>query len=131
MNSQNKILIVDDDPGYIKSIRAILKSKEEYTVDTASDKASAMEKIKKMRPDLILLDIMMGRLDDGFTICYRLKHDPELRKIPILVISAVTEKTGLKFSPATDGEQFEADDYIEKPVEPSDLLERIEKLLKK
>ena len=131
MNSQNKILIVDDDLGYIKSIRAVLESKEEYTVDTASDRESAMEKIKKMRPDLILLDIMMGRLDDGFTICYRLKHDPELRKIPILVISAVTEKTGLKFSPATDGEHFEADDHIEKPVEPSDLLERIEKLLKK
>lgn len=131
MNSQTKILIVDDDLGYIKSIRAILESKEEYAVDVASDKGSAIEKIKKMKPDLILLDIMMGRIDDGFTICYRLKHDQELRKIPILVISAVTEKTGLKFSPAIDGQQFEADDYIEKPVEPSDLLERIEKLLKK
>jgi len=130
MNNEIKILIVDDDLDYIKSIRAILKSKE-YTVDTAHNTESAMEKIKKIKPDLILLDIMMDRLDDGFTICYRLKHDPELKKIPILTISAITEKTGFKFSPATDGEYFEADDYVEKPVKPSDLLERIEKLLKK
>jgi len=129
MNNRARILIVDDDLDYVKSIRAVLESKE-YTVDTAHNRESAMEKIKNIRPDLILLDIMMDRLDDGFTICYKLKHDPELKKIPILTISAITEKTGFKFSPATDGEYFEADDYIEKPVKPSHLLERIEKLLK-
>ena len=130
MNNRGRILIVDDDLDYVKSIRAVLESKE-YTVDTAHDKESAMEKIRKVKPDLILLDIMMDRLDDGFTLCYRLKHDPELREISILTISAITEKTGFKFSPATDGEYFEADDYVEKPVKPSDLLQRIEKLLKK
>jgi len=129
MNNKATILIIDDDLGYVKSIQTILESKE-YTVDTALNRESAMQKIEKMKPDLILLDIMMDRLDDGFTICYKLKHDPELRKIPILTISAITEKTGFKFSPATDGEYFEADDYIEKPVKSSDLLERIEKLLK-
>jgi len=129
MDNKAKILIVDDDIGYIESIRAILESKE-YIVDAAHDRESAIEKIRKIKPDLILLDIMMDRLDDGFTICYRLKHDPELRHIPILTISAITEKTGFKFSPTTDGEYFEADDYIEKPVKPSDLLKRIERLLK-
>jgi len=129
MNNKARILIVDDDLDYVKSIRAVLESKE-YTVDTAHDRESAMEKIKKVKPDLILLDIMMDRLDDGFTICYKLKHDPELEKIPILTISAITEKTGFKFSPATDGQYFEADDYVEKPIKPADLLERIEKLLK-
>jgi len=130
MTNKAKILLIDDDLGYVKSITAILESKE-YIVDTAHDRKSAMEKIEKIKPDLILLDIMMDRLDDGFTLCYRLKHDSELKKIPILTISAITEKTGFKFSPATDGEYFEADDYMEKPVKPSDLLERIEKLLKR
>ena len=129
MSNKARILIVDDDIDYVKSIRAILDS-QEYTVDSAHNKESAMEKIKEVKPDLILLDIMMDRLDDGFTICYKLKHDSELKKIPILAISAIMEKTGFKFSPATDGEYFEADDYVEKPVKPSDLLERIEKLLK-
>ncbi len=129
MNKKAEILIVDDDLDYVKSIRAILESKE-YTVDAAYDRDSAMEKIKNTKPDLILLDIMMDKLDDGFALCYRLKHDSELKKIPILTISAIAEKTGFKFSPATDGECLEADDYVEKPVKPSDLLERIEKLLK-
>ena len=129
MNSKTKILIVDDDLHFVKSIRSVLESRE-YIVDAAHNRESAMEKIENIRPDLILLDIMMDRLDDGFTICYKLKHDPQLRKIPILTISAVTEKTGFKFSPETDGQYFEADDYIEKPVKPSDLLKRIEKLLK-
>ncbi len=129
MNNKAKILIVDDDVNYVKSIRTILESRG-YEVDAAHDRKSAMEKIKKIKPDLILLDIMMDRLDDGFTLCYRLKHDSELKKIPVLTISAIAEKTGFKFSPTTDGEYFEADDYIEKPVKPSDLLERIEKLLK-
>jgi CheY-like chemotaxis protein len=130
MTNKAKILLIDDDLGYVKSITAILESKE-YIVDTAHDRKSAIEKIEKIKPDLILLDIMMDRLDDGFTLCYRLKHDSELKKIPILTISAITEKTGFKFSPATDGEYFEADDYMEKPVKTSDLLERIEKLLKR
>jgi DNA-binding response OmpR family regulator len=130
MNNRAKILIVDDDVNYVKSIRVILESKE-YEVDAAHDSESAMEKIKKIKPNLILLDIMMDRLDDGLNLCYKLKHDSELKKIPILTISAVTEKTGFKLSPTTDGERFEADDFIEKPVKPFDLLERIEKLLKK
>ncbi|UCE99361.1 MAG: response regulator [Planctomycetota bacterium] len=130
MNKQTKILIIDDDYNYVQSIRAILESKE-YTVDAAHDRESAMQKIVEIKPDLILLDIMMDRLDDGFTICYKLKHDSELKKIPILTISAITKKTGFKFSPATDGEYFEADDYVEKPIKASDLLERVEKLLKR
>jgi len=89
-----------------------------------------MEKIERLQPDLILLDIMMERLTDGFDICYKLKHDPEMKNIPVLAISAITEKTGFKFSPTTDGEYFEADDYMEKPVKPSEFLVRVEKLLK-
>ena len=62
-------------------------------------------------------------------ICYKLKHDPKLNKIPVLVVTAITKETGFKFSPRTDGEYFEADDYLEKPVKAEDLLERVEKLL--
>lgn len=125
-----KILIIDDDPNFVEATKAILESKS-YKVVAAYDKNEGMEKINSEKPDLILLDIMMKKLDDGFTLCYKLKHDPELKKIPVLAISAITEETGLKFSSETDGEYFEADDYVEKPVKTDDLLERIEKLLKK
>jgi len=125
-----KILIIDDDPNFVEATKAILENKS-YKVVAAYDKNEGIEKINSEKPDLILLDIMMKKLDDGFTICYKLKHDPELKKIPVLAISAITKETGLKFSSETDGEYFEADDYVEKPVKTNDLLERIEKLLKK
>ena len=124
-----KILVVDDDPGFVTAIMPVLESKG-YEVEAAYDSEDAIGKIEKLKPDLILLDIMMENLTSGFDLCYKLKHNPETKNTPVLVISAVTEKTGLKFSPATDGEYFEADDYVEKPVKPSDLLERVERLLK-
>jgi len=129
MNKPSKILIIDDDPDFVKATTPILESKG-YEVESAYDSEEAMEKIKKVKPDLILLDIMMEKLTDGFDICYKLKHDPDMIKVPVLAVSAITEKTGFKFSPATDGEYFEADGYMEKPVKPDDLLKRIEKLLK-
>jgi len=129
MNEQAKILLVDDDSHFVKATTLILLS-EGYKVDAAYDSKEAMEKIEKLKPDLILLDIMMEKLTAGFDLCYKLKHDPEMKEIPVLAVSAISEKTGFKFSPATDGEYFEADDYVEKPVKPTDLLERVEKLLK-
>jgi CheY-like chemotaxis protein len=128
MNKKPLILIVDDDADFVEATKTILAGKN-YQLQTASNKTEAFEKIKKIKPDLILLDIMMERLDDGFTICYKLKHDPQLKNIPVLAISSITEKTGFRFSPKTDGEYFEANDYVEKPIEPDDLLRRVEFLL--
>lgn len=125
-----KVLIVDDDLDFVRAISAVLE-RESYKVVAAHNREEAMEKIKAERPNLILLDIMMDRLTDGFTICYQLKHDAELKKIPVFAISAITERTGFRFSPKTDGEYFEADDYAEKPIEPAELLARIENLLKR
>jgi len=130
MDKMAKILIIDDDPNFVEATKAILESKS-YKVVAAYDKNEGIEKINSEKPDLILLDIMMKKLDDGFTLCYKLKHDPELKKIPVLAISAITEEIGLKFSSDTDGEYFEANDYVEKPIKADDLLERVEKLLKK
>ena len=129
MNKPPNILVVDDDPNFVVVMKSVLESKG-YNVEAAYDSKEAMEKIERLKPDLILLDIMMEKLTDGFNICYKLKHDPEMKNIPVLAVSAITERTGFKFSPATDGEYFEADDYVEKPVKPTDLLERVEKLLK-
>ena len=129
MDKPPRILIVDDDPDFVKATTSILESKG-YKVEAAYNMAEAMEKIESVKPDLILLDIMMERLTDGFDICYKLRHDPELKKIPVFAISAITERTGFKFAPSTDGEYFPADDYVDKPVKPDDLLKRVEKLLK-
>jgi CheY-like chemotaxis protein len=129
MGKSLKVLVIDDDPSFTTAMTPVLESRG-YQVEAAYNKKEALEKIEKSRPDLILLDIMMERLADGFDICYKLKHNPELSKIPILAVSAINKEIGFRFSPGTDGEYFEADDFVEKPVKPENLLERVEKLLK-
>jgi CheY-like chemotaxis protein len=127
MDGPANILIVDDDRDFVKAITTILKY-EGYKVEAAYNMSEAMEKIESAAPDLILLNIMLKKSDDGF-ICYKLKHDPELRKIPVLALSAMNQAVSFEFSPEQDGEYFKADDFIEKPVKPTELLKRIEKLL--
>lgn len=129
MNKPQKVLVIDDDPSFVTAMTPILESRG-YQVEAAYNKEDGMEKIGKFKPDLILLDIMMEKLTDGFDLCYKLKHDPEMSKIPVLAVSAINKEIGMKFSPKTDGEYFQADDFMEKPVSPENLLERVEKLLK-
>ena len=128
-NEPPEILIVDDDPNYVNFVKPVIESKG-YKVITACNREEAMKVLRKQKPDLILLDLMMEKMTDGFDICHKLKHDPEMKKIPVLAVSSITAETGLRFSPKTDGEYFEADDFMEKPVAPTALLERIDKLLK-
>ncbi|MCR4438793.1 MAG: response regulator [bacterium] len=130
MAQRPKILIVDDDPDYVEITKSILESKD-YEVVTAHSKAEAEQRIATSRPDLIILDIIMDRMNDGFKLCYQLKHDPALRSIPVFAISSVNQVTGFTFSPETDGEYFEADDFAEKPIKADELLRRVENLLRK
>jgi len=123
-----KILIIDDDADFAEAVRLSLLNRH-YQVDVACSKIEGMDKILKVGPDLILLDIMMEQIDDGFTLCYELKHNHSLKNIPVFVLSSINHATQLKFSPKTDGEYFAADDFMEKPVNQEELIERIEKLL--
>ena len=128
MSKNKKILIVDDDPDYASAIEKILES-EGFNVSIAGDVKSGMKAIEENLPELILLDVMMERYDDGFNMCYELKHDDRYKDIPVIIITAVTEVTGLKFNPETDGEYLEADDYVQKPVSAELLLERIRRFI--
>ena len=129
MSKQQKILVIDDDPSFITAMKPVLESRG-YRVEAAYAKSEAAQKIKTFKPDLIVLDIMMERLSDGFDLCRDLKGDPKLKEIPVLAVSAINKEVGMRFSPKTDGEYFQADDFVEKPVSPEILLERVEKLLK-
>jgi two-component system alkaline phosphatase synthesis response regulator PhoP len=119
MTQKKRILIVDDDPDFSTAIQKILSSAN-YDVDVAGN-----VKI----PDLILLDVMMEKYDDGFNMCYDLKHDDRYRSIPVIIITAVTEVTGLKFNPETDGEYLDAEDYVQKPISAEALLDKVKRLI--
>jgi two-component system alkaline phosphatase synthesis response regulator PhoP len=128
MTQKKRILIVDDDPDFSTAIQKILSSAN-YDVDVAGNVKDGFQAIEDKIPDLILLDVMMEKYDDGFNMCYDLKHDDRYRGIPVIIITAVTEVTGLKFSPETDGEYLEADDYVQKPISAEALLDKVKRLI--
>ena len=128
MNEKKRILIVDDDPDFAAAIAKILTTAQ-YEVEKAGSLQEGMKAVEERRPDLILLDVMMEKYDDGFNMCYDLKHDERYKHIPVVMITAVTEVTGLKFSPETDGEYLQAEGYLRKPINPEVLLERVASLL--
>jgi two-component system alkaline phosphatase synthesis response regulator PhoP len=128
MRQKKKILIVDDDPDFAAAIQKILTSNN-YDVDVAGNVEEGMRAIEEKRPDLILLDVIMEKYDDGFNMCYDLKHDDRYRAIPVIIITAVTEVTGLKFDPKTDGEYLEAEEYVQKPISAEVLLNKVARLI--
>lgn len=128
MSEKKRILIIDDDMDYAEALRIVLENNG-YAVDHAPNISDGRMSMERNRPDLIVLDVMMDKHTDGFEFCYSLKHDEECKRIPVLMVTAVTEKTGFKFSPETDGEYLEADDYVAKPIPVAELLSRVKKLV--
>jgi len=125
------ILIVDDDPDICDAMTVVLRSKD-YQVRVARNSAKAAEMLKKDKPDLIILDVMMDTPQEGFTFDRQLKADPATKDIPVLMVTAVKEKTGLDFRPeAGDQAWLPVDEFLDKPVKPQVLLSKVEKLLKK
>jgi len=124
-----KIMIVDDDPDYINVVKTILE-REQYTVVTAGDKTEGMEKIRIEKPDLAILDVMMNAWQDGFEMSRQLKKDPKFNNMPILMLTAVENRTGIGFkSTAGDPTWLPVDVFLDKPVEPDVLLSEVKKLL--
>jgi two-component system, OmpR family, alkaline phosphatase synthesis response regulator PhoP len=124
-----KILLVDDDPDFVAATETVLESRSDYQVFTASDGVFALSTAKAEKPDLIIIDVIMP-FEDGFTAARRLKADPELSKIPIIILTSFSQRMGQTDVSVAQGMNLEAEDYVEKPVSPQELLRRVDKLLK-
>ena len=124
-----KILIVDDDPDLVEAVTLILESKN-YKVAAAYGGIEGLQKAKTENPDLIVLDVMMPD-KDGYVLCKELKADPQLSQIPVLLLTAVVSHIPTTRYSQQMGLETEADDFIDKPVEPAVLVNRIETLLAK
>jgi CheY-like chemotaxis protein len=128
-----KILIVDDDPDLTEVMRLTLEGKG-YEVHSAASGTHGLEKVKEVHPDLIILDVMMDYTTEGFQISLQLRNPAEdseyqsFREIPILMLTALHTTTPLRFGP--DEDYLPVDDFVEKPLEPSALVAKVEKLLK-
>ena len=131
MKNRYKILVVDDDPDIQIALTTILEARD-YEILTANNGVEGLSKVKEERPDLIILDLLMPRMD-GFAVCRELK-DPRWSKysnIPILILSSVREEHSRRRYELETGMELGVNDYVEKPINPDVLLKRVEKLIKK
>ena len=129
MEKKAKILLIDDDADFVESTKIVLESKP-YDVIIAHDGDKGLQKAREENPDLILLDVIMP-VKDGFTAAEQLKKDPDLSTIPVLILTSFAARHGETTIPVSRGLTLEAEDYIDKPVSPEELLKRVEKHLKK
>lgn len=125
LHDRKRILIIDDDFDHVSVVKTILES-ENYEVLTALSGRDGLEKAKKERPDLVLLDIMIPDLD-GIEICKNLKGSPEYKSIPICIVSTIPENMRGKFG--LNGHELPADAFHNKPIRPGQLLETVRKIV--
>ena len=131
-----KIVTIDDDPDILEVLRIALEANH-YEVHAALSGAEGLRVIKQVHPDLIILDVMMDTVTEGFHVSYELRNqDPkseyhEFAKTPILMLTSISQKTGVRFSSKKDGEYLPIDEFVEKPLRIESLLEKVKKLLLK
>ena len=122
MDTKPKILLIDDDPDFVQATTLVLKSKP-YQISVAYNGEEGLRKLRAEKPDLILLDILMPE-KDGFIVADEMSKDPAVSSIPVLALTSFTESLGQPFP-------FKVSEYLQKTIKPNDLLEKIEKHLKR
>lgn len=119
-----KVLFVDDEVDFVDIVRTRLEANN-FEVTVAYDGEEALEKVKEVRPDIIVLDIVIPKIN-GFDVCRKLKSDPNYKDIPIIMLTARFQTNDIKF-----GEAVGSNAYITKPFEPQVLLNKMRELLQK
>ena len=118
-----KIAIIDDDPDILDASRLVLTSKG-YEVISATNPIDGYQMVKEKSPDLIILDVMMNEPDDGFFLAQKFRK--ENINTPILMYTSVSKAIGIDFGVS---EIVPVDDFVEKPISPEELIQKVEKLL--
>ena len=121
-----KILIVDDDPDFVLAVRMVLEG-EGYQVEEAGNGADALAKMRADLPDLVLMDVMMASPLDGYHTTQEIADDPQLRHVPIVMVSVI-EETKYASSFPTD-QHLPIVDFLAKPIEPKRLATKVKSWL--
>ena len=126
---KKKILIIDDDIDLVEAMRITLESAG-FEVFDAQEGERGLEKVYMLRPDLVLLDVMMSQLDEGFQIAYKIRTDPAIKDTPIIILTAVGTQTGFDFNPDKDEDFLPVQAYLEKPVNPQKLIDTVREFIR-
>lgn len=122
--AERKALIIEDEPDIAELIRFHI-DREGFVCETLNTGATAIDMIRRMRPDLVVLDLMLPEID-GLEICRRVRWDPDTREIPILIVSAKGDDADI-----VTGLELGADDYVTKPFSPKVLMARVRNLMRR
>jgi len=125
-----KIVIIDDNKDYLFTMETFLK-RNGFDVLTIDDGRAGVDLVRKEKPDLVLLDVMMETLFSGFEVYRQLRTDQHLKSIPIIGISGMADEINVKFNKDTDADYFNPDEFLEKPVDKDVLLKKINEVLEK
>ena len=129
MSPRKRLLVIDDDPDFVDGIKSILVGAD-FDVDVAYNPKTGLQALQAKSYDLLLLDIMMGRGAEGVMIARKIRKDPKLRELPVLIITGIREQIAFLFPGGPMHPHFvPVDELVEKPVEPKLLLERVSALL--
>jgi len=132
MESKGLILVVDDDPDIVATSRIILEGNG-YEVHTASNGKEALGLLSRIKPDLMLLDVMMASDTEGFDLAFKLKEDPEFKDLPIIMLTAFLDKVRTEGAGPFEfilGERWPVEWLFEKPLDTKKLLAKIEAIFK-
>ena len=119
------VLIADDDPVFVAAVSAVLQTR--YAVKTASNGTEALEEIARAHPDLVILDVMMDYMSEGFDVARKLRTNPETKSIPLIMLTGVDQMYNYRLE--QDESWVPSDRYLEKPIEPETLLAEVESLI--
>lgn len=128
--AESKILVVDDDIDYVESTAAVLGAKG-YRVITARDGKEGLEKAKAELPQLVIIDLMMNTINEGYDFCLQIRKDKRFKDVPLLMISSAHQNEmfkDLNFVP--DDVWFPIDTFLDKPVNTDTLLEHVNRLVR-
>ncbi len=121
-----KILIVDDDPDFVEMTRLVLE-RAGHQVSEAANGEEGFARAREERPDLMILDVIMDTVLEGVSISQRMHEDPELRNLPIIMVTSIANTDYAELFP-TD-EYVHIDAFMSKPVTPAALLRQVDRLL--
>jgi two-component system alkaline phosphatase synthesis response regulator PhoP len=123
-----KILVIDDDPDFLYAVRTVLEG-EDFEVETATTPEEGIGKVESIEPDLVVLDVLMPANYEGFEVARAIREEHNLVELPILMLTAVhgVKKVPYRFAP--DEEYLPVDVFMDKPIEPTVLVETIEEML--
>jgi len=127
-NNGKKVLIVDDDIDFIEANKALLEDAG-YNVTYALNGEDGLKAALNDRPNLIVLDVMMTTMGEGFDVARELRKNPDTKKIPLIMLTAINQKSGFPWKYDSDETWVPVDIFLEKPLKAGDLLQNVQRLL--